>query len=183
LHPFIEVGNYLRDLFLNRCIASALLPKRLRWRALRLAGLDVAESTIAPGTFFGSSRVRIGRGCYISYDCFFDSLEQITLGERVDLAMGVLLITSSHHLGPPRRRAGASKRAPITIGDGAWIGARAMILPGVTIGAGAVIAAGSVVRGDCEPNTLYAGVPAVAVEKLRDPDDAARSGVSTPPAP
>jgi maltose O-acetyltransferase len=180
LHPFIEISNYLRDLFINRCIASALLPKRLRWRALRATGMEVQESTIAPGTFFGSSRVRIGRGCYISYDCFFDSLEWITLGDRVDLAMGVLLITSSHHLGPPRRRAGASKRAPITIGDGAWIGARAMILPGVTIGAGAVIAAGSVVRGDCEPDTLYAGVPAVAVEKLRDP---ARSDVSAPRTP
>jgi maltose O-acetyltransferase len=56
--------------------------------------------------------------------------------------------------------------APITIGDGAWLGARSTILPGVTIGAGAVVAAGSVVIGDVAPDVVVAGVPAVVRRQL-----------------
>ena len=156
----VDLRNYTRDLVINRMIGSALLPKSLRWRALRATGMPIQKSKIPPGVFFGSPRVRIGLGTQIGYDCFFDSLDWITIGDRCDLAMGVLLVTSSHHVGPARRRAGRSKRGPIVIGDGAWIGARVVILPGVMVGAGAVIAAGSVVTKDCEPNSLYAGVPA-----------------------
>jgi len=54
------------------------------------------------------------------------------------------------------------------IGDGAWIGARVIILPGVTVGAGAVIAAGSVVTSDCAPDSLYAGVPAQLKGPLKE---------------
>lgn len=161
----VQLRNYSRDLLINRVIASALLPKSLRWRALRLTGMPVQRSKIPPGVFFGSPRVRIGLGTQVGYGCFFDSLDWISIGDRCDLAMGVVLATSSHHIGPARRRAGPSKRAPIVIGDGVWIGARAVILPGVSVGAGTVIAAGSVVTSDCEPDSVYAGVPA----KLKGP--------------
>ncbi|MFP7761491.1 acyltransferase [Marisediminicola sp. LYQ85] len=57
-------------------------------------------------------------------------------------------------------------RLPVTIGDGAWVGARAIILPGVTIGSGCVIAAGSIVRADCAPNTMWAGIPAALKRRL-----------------
>jgi maltose O-acetyltransferase len=156
----VQLRNYARDLLINGMIGSALLPKSLRWRALRLTGMPVQRSKIPPGVFFGSPRVRIGLGTQIGYDCFFDALDWITIGDRCDLAMGVLLATSTHHIGPPRRRAGPSKRAPIVIEDGVWIGARAVILPGVRIGSGTIIAAGSVVTSDCAPDSVYAGTPA-----------------------
>lgn len=57
---------------------------------------------------------------------------------------------------------------PIAVGDGVWIGARSVILPGATIGDGAVIAAGAVVTGNVEPNALYGGVPAKRIKDLQD---------------
>ncbi|MGI2292887.1 acyltransferase [Paenibacillus sp. GXUN7292] len=64
------------------------------------------------------------------------------------------------------KRAGESDRKPVTIGKGCWIGARATILPGVTVGDGCVIAAGAVVTKDCEPDSLYAGVPAIKIKSI-----------------
>jgi maltose O-acetyltransferase len=63
-------------------------------------------------------------------------------------------------------RARDLKSAPIVIKSGTWIGARVIVLPGVTIGAGCIIAAGAVVTRNCEPNWLYAGVPARKSKQL-----------------
>jgi maltose O-acetyltransferase len=82
--------------------------------------------------------------------------------------MGVMILTSEHALGPHERRGGEVVGTPVRVGDGCWIGARAVLLPGATVGDGCVIAAGADVRGDCEPDTLYAGVPARPVRRLDD---------------
>lgn len=157
-------GAY-RDVVLNSLIASALFPTPLRWRALRAYGLDVQRSRISPGVWFGSKRVSIGEASFVNYGCMFNTAAQISIGANCDLAMQVVFATSSHEIGPAERRAGAPTAAPIQIGDGSWIGARVVILPGVTIGPGTVVAAGSVVTRDCEANSIYAGVPA---RKIRD---------------
>ncbi|MFJ6374559.1 DapH/DapD/GlmU-related protein [Pseudarthrobacter oxydans] len=80
--------------------------------------------------------------------------------------MRVTFVTSSHRIGSRERRAGAATSAPITVGDGVWIGAAAVVLPGVTIGEGVIVAAGAVVTSDCAPNGVYAGVPARRVKEL-----------------
>ena len=72
----------------------------------------------------------------------------------------------NHEFGPPGERTGALMPAPVTIGDGVWIGACVTILPGVTIGPSCMVASGAVVSGDCEPNGLYAGNPARRVREL-----------------
>jgi acetyltransferase-like isoleucine patch superfamily enzyme len=69
-------------------------------------------------------------------------------------------------MGSRERRYAGLEALPVTIGAGVWVGARAMIMPGVTIGDGAVIAAGAVVTKDVPPNTLVAGVPARIVREL-----------------
>ncbi|WP_425269614.1 DapH/DapD/GlmU-related protein [Gordonia alkanivorans] len=80
--------------------------------------------------------------------------------------MDVLFVTDTHELGPHSRRAGENKSAPIKVGNGVWIGARAVILPGISIGDGVVIASGAVVAADCENDGLYAGVPARRIKTI-----------------
>lgn len=143
--------------------ASSLLPRKVRWLLLRACGLDVSWN-IREGCHFGSRHIAIGRGTFVNLGCMFDG--HVRIGERCAIGMEAAFISSTHELGDHWRRAGALSFHPITIGDGCWIGSRAMILPGVTIGDGAVVAAGSVVREDCQPDTLYAGVPARAIRDL-----------------
>jgi len=69
-------------------------------------------------------------------------------------------------MGPSRQRAGENIEAPIVIGDGSWLGQNVSVIAGVTIGAGCMIAAGAGVGSDCEPNGLYAGVPARRIKNL-----------------
>jgi maltose O-acetyltransferase len=163
----IFLRNYRRDVLINGLAMSGFIPLPFRNAILRVLGLDIGpRATLLAGTWFGSTRVRVGLGSFIGRGCYLDALEWITIGERCDLGAEVALITSSHEIAEPTRRAGKSIRKPITIGDGAWIGARAMIMPGVAVGAGAVIAAGSLVTRDCEPNSLYVGSPARLVRSL-----------------
>ncbi len=88
-----------------------------------------------------------------------------------------MLITSTHEIGPHQYRAGKDTTRPITIGDGVWIGARAVVLPGVTIGNGSIVAAGAVVNRPVGSNVLVAGVPARFVKHLDAP--ASASGVQS----
>lgn len=155
-----------RDLILNRVVASPLFPKPMRWRALKLYGMAVESSNISPDVWFGSERISIGLRTTINYGCMFNTSSPITIGAGCDIAMQVLFATSSHEIGPGSRRAGRAISSPITVGDGVWIGARSVVLPGVHIGAGSIIAAGSVVTEDCDANSLYAGVPARKIRSL-----------------
>ncbi|WP_442978418.1 DapH/DapD/GlmU-related protein [Rhodococcus sp. ADH] len=81
--------------------------------------------------------------------------------------MQVLFVTSTHEIGPSEKRGGKAISRPIIIGNGVWIGARSVILPGAMIGHGAVIAAGSIVSGNIPDNMLFGGVPAKEIRKLQ----------------
>ena len=83
-----------------------------------------------------------------------------------NIAYKVTFITSTHEIADRIRRAGKPISEEITVGDGTWIGANVTILPGVNIGSGVIIAAGSVVVHDCEDNSIYAGNPAKLIKKL-----------------
>ena len=87
-------------------------------------------------------------------------------GSNVNIGPFTKLISDSHELGGPSRRAGKFFADPIVVGDGAWIGASVTVLGGVTIGAGAVVAAGAVVTRDVPANALVAGVPAKVIKHL-----------------
>ncbi|AWN05056.1 acetyltransferase [Gordonia phage Easley] len=151
-----------RDTVVNRWLASSLVPPGLRGRALRRLGHTIhPTAAIKPGCWFGSTQgLTLGPEAFINYGCFFDLGDTTSIGARTHFGYGVKVLTCSHEVGGPDRRCGPSTTAPVVIGEGCWIGAGAIIQPGVVIGDGCVIAAGSVVTGKCEPNTLYAGVPA-----------------------
>ncbi|MCW2967118.1 MAG: hypothetical protein JWM71_890 [Solirubrobacteraceae bacterium] len=156
----------------NVIAASPWVHWRLRWKLLRRWGIDTEAAYVLPGCYFFSHQVTIGAKAWINHRCYFDSHAPITIGRDVDVGMEVMFCTSSHHPGPPGKRAGEYFGAPIVVGDGAWIGTRAVILPGITIGEGCVVAAGSVVSRDCEPHGLYAGVPARRIRDLPTDDQA-----------
>jgi maltose O-acetyltransferase len=152
-----------------------LVGARLRQQVLRFAGLRVGDRTVFGGRIrigggrSPSSRLTIGADCFINDGCRFDTTGSIVLADDVYLAHDVALITSSHEVGPPTRRAHGSVVAPVVIGRGTWIGARAIVLPGVTIGSGVIVAAGAVVTRSIEDNVMVAGVPARIIRRLDEP--------------
>jgi len=101
-------------------------------------------------------RTRFGRRVFVHQSCTFMDLGGITIGDDVMISAHVTLITSSHPIDPERRRRAVTV-APIVIEDGAWIGAAATVLPGVTIGRDAVIGAGAVISRDVAPRVVVTG--------------------------
>jgi maltose O-acetyltransferase len=155
------------SIIVNSVLASVLVPVELRVWALRRCGmtLGVHAQVRAQCYVMTPSNVTLGDGAFVNNRCFLESHAPIVIGARTSLAMEVLLCTSSHHIGDAQARGGPSFIAPIEIGEGCWLGARCTVLPGVTIGDSCVIASGALVTSDCEPNGVYAGVPA---KRLRD---------------
>ncbi|MFD2134657.1 acyltransferase [Novosphingobium resinovorum] len=109
--------------------------------------------------------MRIGHNAFINRNVYFDLNSHVSIGDRVYVANHVRFITTNHEIGD-RNQQSPIRPAPIVVGDGAWIGANAIILPGVHIGNGSVVAAGAVVTRDVPENSLVAGVPARIVRTL-----------------
>ena len=84
----------------------------------------------------------------------------MAIGEICDIAPHVTILTGTHEIGDSSGRAGKGITTGVTIGNGTWIGARTMILPGIRIGNGCVIAAGAIVTKDIPDNFMAIGVPA-----------------------
>jgi len=102
--------------------------------------------------------ITIGKNVFINFDCTFLALGGITIEDDVLIGPKVSLITEKHPLNPEERKGLIGK--PILIKKNAWIGANATILPGITIGENAVVAAGAVVSKDVPDNTVVGGIPA-----------------------
>ena len=149
---------------------------RLRAYLYRLAGFSIGRGTMFWGTpkITGDGnlyeRLVVGDFCWMNDGCFLDLGAPITIGNRVSFGHQVFLMTNSHEIGSIERRAGDLTAEPIVIEDGAWLGARCTILPGVTVHEGAIVAAGSLVTKDVPANTVVAGVPAKVVRNLEDTD-------------
>jgi maltose O-acetyltransferase len=157
-------------------VASAALPamtfSRTRTLLLRAAGFRMGESSM----FLGSLRVTgrgnhrtlfsMGKESIVTGPLHIDLEAEVRIGDRVYIGHDTALLTVDHRIGGGEKRCGKHDCRPITIGDGAWLGARVTILPGVTVGAGAVVAAGAVVTRDVPTHTLVAGVPARVLRPL-----------------
>ena len=159
--------NKMNDVLLNVIAKSHLCPSPLRLAIYRSLGMKIGQAYIWPGVGFRGTRCSIGDGTWINHGAYFDCEHgEIIIGTEVGVGMGAMFITSTHQMGVSKRRAGEIEYQPVKVGDGAWIGARALILPGCTVGRGCVIAAMSVITRSCEPDGLYAGVPAVRIRDL-----------------
>jgi acetyltransferase-like isoleucine patch superfamily enzyme len=132
-----------------------------------LIGKPVGDSFSLIPPFFTDYglNITIGRAVFIGYGCMFTGHGAIDISDQVMIASKVNLVTAGHPVEPDKRRAYITAE-PITIGTNVWIGAAATILPGVNIGADAVVAAGAVVTHDVPPASLVAGVPATVIRHL-----------------
>jgi acetyltransferase-like isoleucine patch superfamily enzyme len=108
--------------------------------------------------------VTIGNRCFVNRHVFIRP--GTTIGTGVFIGPFVRLVTDTHEMGGPQRRAGRNLWPRIVVGDGCWLGAGATVLGGVTIGSGSVVAAGAVVNKDVPENVLVAGVPARVIKTL-----------------
>ncbi len=170
-----QAGNVHARIVLARVLMAPLplyFAGALRTRLLRMLGLRIGRSTDFVGmpTITGHgdiySRLTIGEECWINIRLVLNLGDTVTIGDRVSIGHEVMLLTDSHAMGGERQRASDLISMPIVIGDGVWIGARAIVLPGVTIGNSSVVAAGAVVASDVPANVLVGGVPARVIREL-----------------
>lgn len=126
----------------------------------RISGMKIGQkSTIhCWARFFDPSNIEIGNETIIGDNCFLDGRNKLIIGNNVDIASQVLIYNSEHDIHSPDFY--ADKTFPIEIGDYVFVGPRAIILPGVKIGRGAVVAAGAVVTKDVADYKVVGGVPA-----------------------
>jgi acetyltransferase-like isoleucine patch superfamily enzyme len=138
----------------------------------RLAGVRIGSRGRVLGTidFSGegdiAANVVIGDNVLLTTPLFLNASAAITIGSHVTIGHHVVVITDSHEYDDPLHRGGRAVPAPVTIEDGAWVAARVTILPGVTVGRGSVVSAGSVVLRSVLPHTMVGGVPAQVVKRL-----------------
>lgn len=112
--------------------------------------------------FYNSANISIGEDTVIGDHVFLDGRAQLTIGNHVALASSVMVYNAEHQVDDPEFKA---IEEPVIIEDYVFVGPRAIILPGVTIGRGAVVAAGAVVTKDVPPMTVVGGVPAREIRK------------------
>ncbi|WP_071442189.1 sugar O-acetyltransferase [Traorella massiliensis] len=110
--------------------------------------------------------IRFGKDVFVNINSYFMDGAEIVIGDHVFIGPSCGFYTAMHPLDASSRNQGLEKALPIHIEDDVWIGANVVILPGVTIGKGSVIAAGSVITHDVEAYSLAAGVPAKIMKKL-----------------
>jgi len=157
----IPIVALLRGWVLNRVVSNMPFPT-LRYAYYRLVcriKIGAGSSIWMGAQFTGGAidQIQIGEGCSVAYESFWVAGAPIILKNNVVTGHRVEFYTSDHD---PNDPAFARRDAPIVIEDQAWIGSRAIILKGVTVGQGAVIAAGAVVTKDVPPLAIVAGNPA-----------------------
>ena len=143
-------------------------PEELREIMSRLIGKKVDDTfRLFPPfyTDFGKN-ITIGKDVFINSGCHFQDQGGIEIGDGALIGHNVVLATINHDTIPGNGR--KNHYAPIQLGKHVWIGSNATILPGVTVGDWAVIAAGAVVTSDVPPYTIVGGVPAKIIKRVKE---------------
>lgn len=165
--------------------AQMLRARRLAWRfnaiepgpqqqpiLEELLGGPLPEglAVIEPVTFDYGWNTHFGEGTFVNRGCYFMDGGGVTIGAHVFIGPSCGFYTATHPLDAATRNGGFERAVPIVVGDNCWLGGDVTVLPGVTIGEGCVVAAGSVVTRDMPPDSLVAGVPAT-VKRAIDQSD------------
>lgn len=148
--------------FFNRTTVT----RNKRHKILRKAGIVFSgRANIKPPFQFEVGNIFFGHNAFVNANCVFLDNALITIGQNTMLGPNVTICTAQHSSQVASRKDIVA--VPVTLGDNVWVGAGAVILPGVTIGDNSVIAANSVVKEAVPANCLYAGVPAVFKKRLQ----------------
>ena len=124
-------------------------------------------TVLAPVYFdYGGNFTTLGEGTFVNHGAYFMDGGGITIGKNVFIGPFCGFYTASHPMAFAQRNTGLEKALPIKVGDNCWFGANVSVMPGVTIGSGCVLAAGSVITKDVPDNSMVAGVPAVIKKKI-----------------
>jgi acetyltransferase-like isoleucine patch superfamily enzyme len=160
----VKVATRLSSKLSTYCLDEAEL---IREAFEELIGKAVGDAFTLIPPFYADHglNISIGRTVFIGADCAFTGHAPITIADEVMIAHKVNLVTAGHPVEPDKRRSYITA-APITVDTNVWIGAAATVLPGVTIGADSVVAAGAIVTHDVPPATVVAGVPASVIRHL-----------------
>jgi maltose O-acetyltransferase len=135
-----------------------------------LGGFGPGSEIMSPFLCDYGYQIRMGVRSFVNYGAIMLDVASITIGDEVQIATSVQLLTATHPLEAATRRAGWESGEPITIDDGAWLGSGVIVCPGVHIGKNAVVGAGSVVTKDIPPNVLAVGNPCRVIRELNDSD-------------
>jgi acetyltransferase-like isoleucine patch superfamily enzyme len=152
---------------LSSILNAATDISQIREQLSEIIGSKIDNSTtvfVPFHTNFGK-HITIGKNVFINHGCSFLDIGGITIEDDVLIGPKVSLITENHPRDPANRK--SLDLAKIVIKKNAWIGAGATILPGVTIGENAIVAAGAVVTKDVFDNTIVGGVPAKLIKKIK----------------
>lgn len=160
------VWGVVRVLFFRWLPTGFCWSRVMRRNVLRLFGARLSAGVAVHGSVRVWQPWNLEMGCNSTIgdrvDCY--SVDKIRIGAQVVVSQDAFLCTASHDITSPIMELTV---APIEICDQAWIGARAIVLPGVTIGEGAVVAAGAVVAKNVEPWTVVGGNPAKFIKKRK----------------
>ena len=159
-----EVVN--RTLALSAALNTATSTDEVRQKLGIIIGTPLHESIVIFAPFYTNFGrfITIGKKVFINHACSFLDMGGITIEDQVLIGPKVSIITENHPLNPADRHRMLCK--PVLIKRNAWIGAGATILPGVTIGENAIVAAGAVVSKDVPDNTIVGGVPAKVLKTI-----------------
>lgn len=158
MSPRLFAGSILAFLYNHGVGHVPFMTVRHSLLRLWLGRLGVGTGVQLDCRFLNGRKVFLGDRNVINHGCLLDGrVESIRCGNDVSIGPEASVLTLGHD---PQSPDFADRAGPVTIGDRVWIGYRALILPGVTIGEGAVIAAGAIVTRDVEPFAIMAGSPA-----------------------
>ena len=121
---------------------------------------------LSPFTCDYGNNIILGENVFINSNCYFMDGAKITVGDNVFIGPSCGFYTANHPLDYQTRNQGIEQALPILIGNNVWLGGNVIVLPGVKIGDGCVIGAGSVVTKDIEANSIATGVPCKVIKKI-----------------
>jgi acetyltransferase-like isoleucine patch superfamily enzyme len=161
-----EVVNH--TIRISQQLNTATDTDQMRHYLGEITGAQIDDSTTVFAPFYTNfgKFTQIGKNVFINHACSFLDMGGITVEDEVLIGPRVNIITENHPLAPDNRRALITK--PVRIKRKAWIGAGATILPGVTVGENAVVAAGAVVSKDVPDNVVVGGIPARIIKKISE---------------